>query len=182
MSDDTQRPLRPQYGEYATPEEQRARISEPEISWPEPEPAPVPSGPALDASTRDKPVTRPRRFDRIVTFALLAYGLINVIGTVPALADYVAYSEQVFGLMGLDVELSNPISGQGWALAAALTLGVGWLITAVLAWLSVRAGRRSWWIPLVGGFVFMLISAVLILIPMISDPAVQRALAAVTGS
>ena len=33
MSDPGETPTRPQYGEYATPEEQRARIQQPDTTW-----------------------------------------------------------------------------------------------------------------------------------------------------
>ncbi|WP_169581240.1 DUF6264 family protein [Microbacterium thalassium] len=171
---------RPQYGEYATPEEQRARIKQPDAALlyePAPvvetsavvEPAPAPAAEA-PAEARSRPV------DRIVTFALLAYGLVNVISSFPALVDFAAYADTMFGLLGVDAELSDPAAGKPWGVAAALVLAVGWIITAAFSWLRLRRGRISWWIPLAGGVVFTFIAAALMLVPIMNDPAVWEAL------
>jgi hypothetical protein len=193
MSDETpdSRP-RPQYGEYATPEEQRARMrppgpaaqaaaappaqsAPPAPTWgasslPGTKPAPKP-GPWPEATpgTRER---KPHPVDRIVTLALLAYGLINVITSIPSLVDNAAYTETVFKLLGVNATLSDPAAGKPWGFAAALVMALGWLITAWLSWLSLRRGRLTWWIPLVGGFVFTFVSGVLMLVPLMNDPAV----------
>ncbi len=176
---------RPQYGEYATPEEQRARIKQPTPTTPAAAPAAV----GVSAPVTAKPVARsvasaggaasgPRTHpvDRIVTFALLAYGLINAVSSIPALVDYVAYTDTVFKLLGVDVKLSDPAAGRPWGFAAAAVLAVGWLITAAVSWWNLRRGRITWWIPIVGGVVFTLISGTLMLIPLMSDPAAWSAL------
>ncbi len=175
---------RPQYGEYATPEEQRARIAQPDAALlyepapvldtaPAPDPAPVrPAGDAVPAAAPP----RSRTIDRIVTFALLAYGLVNVVASFPALTDYSDYAETMFGLLGVDATLSDPAAGRPWGIASAIVLAVGWFLTAAVSWVSVRRGRISWWIPLVGGIVFTFASAMLILVPIMNDPAVWDAL------
>lgn len=186
MSDETPDPRpRPQYGEYATPEEQRARIHQPAPPAQAPAAAPPPPAPTWGASSMPgtkpgswpeaTPGTRERKphpVDRIVTFALLAYGLINVISSIPSLVDYTAYTETVFKLLGVNATLSDPAAGKPWGFTAALVLTLGWLITAGLSWLSLRRGRLTWWIPLVGGFVFTFVSGVLMLVPLMNDPTV----------
>ncbi|WP_127475775.1 DUF6264 family protein [Microbacterium sulfonylureivorans] len=176
---------RPQYGEYASPEEQRAHIREPAATWAyEPNAATqataAPTAPAVapapSAGAAAEPRTRPRAVDRIVTFALLAYGLINVVSAFPALVDFVAYADTMFDLLGVDATLTDPAAGKPWGIAAALVLAFGWVLTAGLSWLSMRRGRLSWWIPLVGGVVFTLASGMLVLVPIMNDPAVWDAL------
>ncbi|MEV4688846.1 DUF6264 family protein [Microbacterium sp. LWH3-1.2] len=167
---------RPQYGEYATPEEQRARIREPA---PRQEPvAPIvtdapaggiPSAPVV-AEKRQHPV------DRIITFALLAYGLVNVITSVPAFLDYGTYAETMLGLMGVDTQLSDPAAGRPWAIAAAVVLTIGWCLTTALSVWNMRRSRISWWIPLAGGIVFSLTAGALMVAPLTNDPAVWQAL------
>ena len=171
---------RPQFGEYATPEEQRARIAQPDASLVY-EPAPVieqaPAAPQTPVAASTAPgQRRSRPVDRIVTFALLAYGLINVISSFPALVDFTAYAQTMFDLLGVEATLTDPAAGRPWGIAAALVLAFGWLLTATLSWLSLRRGRLSWWIPLVGGVVFTFASATLVLVPLMSDPAVREAL------
>jgi hypothetical protein len=192
---------RPQYGEYATPEEQRARIRQPDVTAaldageavaavPAVRPgaaagaeAKTPRSPKAGqpASAASNAPPRTRTIDRIVTFALLAYGLVNVVTAFPVLVDYGAYADTVFDLMGVDAQLSDPGAGRPWGIAAALVLAVGWFITAVVSWWNVRRGRLTWWIPLVGGIVFTVLSGVLVLIPMMSDPAVWDALMGSVG-
>ena len=88
--------------------------------------------------------------DRIVTFALLAYGLVNVVTAIPALIDYGAYADTVFNLSSVDVELPTRRRA-AVGIAAAIVLAVGWLMTARAVVVELRRGRLTWWIPLVGG-------------------------------
>lgn len=176
---------RPQYGEYATPEEQRARIRQPAaseaLSAGQSPTAPIAPGPAVPvvAPTAAAPAVPRRRYvDRVVTFALLAYGLITVLGSIPASTDYPQFAATFFEMLGVDATLSDPAAGRGWGLAAALVLGLGWLLTLGLSWWNVRAGRLSFWIPLVGGLVFNMVSSLLLVVPLMTDPAVWAALQA----
>lgn len=171
---------RPQYGEYATPEEQRARIQEP-APWQAEVLAPVMTqAPALgipSPSTPAEPAARrPRPVDRIVTFALLAYGLVNVVSAVPAFLDYSAYAETMLTMLGVDVQLADAADGRAWGIAAVLVLIIGWCATAAVSFWSVRRGRLTWWIPLVAGILFTFTAGALMAVPLLSDPAVWQAL------
>lgn len=187
---------RPQYGEYATPEEQRARISQPDVtdalekgtSSPEAEIA-SPAAPANDSATVAAPAAaetvapvKKRSVDRIVTFGLLTYGLITVVTSFGALVDYNGYAEQVLTMMGADASLAEGLDGRTWGMAAALVLAFGWLATAALSWWNLSKARISWWIPLVGGVVFNTVSAALMLTPLMSDPAIMNAMIGAVGS
>jgi len=169
---------RPQYGEYATPEEQRARIQEPAPWQLEPvtpimtNVVPDPAEPAV-APVAER---RPRPVDRVVTFALLAYGLVNVISSVPAFLDYGAYAETMLAVLGVDVQISDPAAGRAWGIAAVLVLAIGWCATAAVSIWSLRRGRLTWWIPLVGGILFTFIAGALMAVPLMNDPAVWQAL------
>lgn len=182
---------RPQYGEYATAEEQQARIRQPDVTEAldagvaaAPAAAPVVvAAPAVgepqEADAAPAPKRRP--VNRIVTFALLAYGLITVVTSFNALVDYNAYADQVLGMMGLDTALAEGLDGRSFGIAAALTLIVGWAVTALLSWMVLARGHISWWIPIVGGVVFTTISAALMLIPLMGDQAVWDAIVGGVG-
>jgi hypothetical protein len=114
--------------------------------------------------------------DRIVTFALLAYGLVNVVAAVPAFLDYGAYAETMLTMLGVDVQLSDPADGRAWGIAAVLVLTIGWCATAAVSLWSVRRGRLTWWIPLVAGILFTFAAGALMAVPLLSDPAVWQAL------
>jgi hypothetical protein len=178
---------RPQYGEYATPEEQRARIARPDTTQlletgQDPDAAlAVGASPSIVARPAARPVTPGRFADRVATIALLLYGLFNVISILPSMFDYASYAETVLGLIGVDAQLADPAAGRPWGVAAALVMGIGWLVTAVLSWRSLMRGRITWWIPLVAGIVFTLAAGVLQMVPMVSDPSVREAILAATG-
>lgn len=170
-------PPRPQFGEYATPEEQRARIREP-APWQLAAVTPVMTD-APEAGTPSMPAVaerRPRPVDRIVTFALLAYGLVNVISSVPAFLDYGAYAETMLAMLGVDVQLADPAAGKAWGIAAVLVLAIGWCATVAVSVWNLRHNRLTWWIPLVGGVVFTFVAGTLMTVPLMNDPAVWQAL------
>ncbi|GAA3019342.1 DUF6264 family protein [Microbacterium dextranolyticum] len=181
MSDQTSEPRpRPAYGEYATPEEQRAAIRQPAESTPEgtgsPAPhAPLPHAPA-QPTTRPHPTTsaaRPTRTaDRIITVALLAYGLITVLSAVPQLWTFAEFAQTWMTLAGIDATFTNTAQGDLWGRIGAGVFVFGWLVTAVISWRSLRRSRLSWWIPLVGAIVTFLIVSVCLTVPLLSDPAV----------
>jgi Family of unknown function (DUF6264) len=179
---------RPQYGEYATPEEQRARIKQPDLtrlleSGQDPD-ALNGAVPADSPSLVKKPASVPasgdmsrRRFaDRVATIALLVYGLVNVVTSIPSMIDYGSYVSTVLELLGVNGELADPAAGRPWGVAAALVLALGWLLTAYVSWRSLARGRVTWWIPLVAGIVFTFITGVLLMVPIVSDPTLWNAL------
>ena len=197
---DPERPARPQYGEYATPEEQRARIKQPDASRALEDgsradsasrrrsPRRSRSSPrrvgrrrhparsrSLTTDTSDQAVRR-RNLDRVVTWMLLGYGLFTVVTQIPSYLDYAGFASSFFSILGVNVTLTDPAGAQAWGIAAAVVLGVGWLLTAVLSWLRMRSGHRGWWVPLVGGIVFTFAAACLMIVPLMNDPAVWPAL------
>ena len=180
---------RPQYGEYATPEEQRARIKQPDQSRlleagrdPDALNGAVPAdSPSLATKTPPAgpaagPIPRGRLVDRVATIALLVYGLVNVVTSIPSMIDYQSYVTTVLGLVGIDGELADPTAGRPWGIAAALILAIGWLLTAYLSWRSLARGRVTWWIPLLAGFVFTFVTGVLLMVPIVSDTTLWNAI------
>lgn len=170
---------RPQYGEYATPEEQRAAIREPARI---PASAPVvPTGYGTHAasaqvgarSPRPGETPRPvRMWDRILTLALLVYGLITVFSVLPQLWDFSEFAQTWMQLAGIEGEFTNVAQGEIWGKVASLVFVAGWLGTALLAWNSLTRRRISWWIPLVGAIVTSILVSVCLTVPLLGDPAV----------
>jgi hypothetical protein len=175
---------RPQFGEYATPEEQRARIRQPSVTdhlsdgiAPPPPAAPPflpPPAPVSGAAVR-----RPRLIDRVATFVLLGYGLVTVLSAIPQFVDFTGFVSTLSQVMGLRSDLPVPASGRAWGIAAAVVLGVGWLATFVLSWAVTRSGRLAFWIPLVAGAVINILASFLVVVPLLSDPAFLTAIQSV---
>jgi hypothetical protein len=175
---------RPQYGEYATPEEQRARIRQPDLTRlletgqdPDALKGAAPAAaPSVVATPAGAPMRRGRFADRVITIALLVYGLVNVVTGLPSMIDYGAYVSTVLELLGVDAQLADPAAGRPWGIAAAIVLAIGWLLTAYVSWWNLSRGRITWWIPLVAGIVFTFVSGVLLMVPIVSDPALWNAI------
>jgi len=158
---------RPQYGEYATPEQQRAAGGTPVVQTPTPTPtAPVATTPAPALS----PVAQPRRWDRILSIALLAFGLYNVITGVVQFRDLGAMLNQVYELQGVGTYSETALTG---ALSTVIVVSqvVIYLVTLFVTMSLLRRGKLAFWVPLVGGALAGLIVTVSLLVLMGSDPS-----------
>jgi len=175
---------RPQYGEYATPEEQRARISHPDVTHAidagetiQPgAAAPVAHGlqaaPASALPQADVAGTRrPRPVDRIIAIGLLGFGLVNVLFSVVSFFDLAEIIAQAMEIIGTEAEFTNTAAAELWGPIAAVVLAVGYGFTAVIALRSVRARRLSWWIPIVGAIITYIGVYACLLVPLVTDPA-----------
>ncbi|WP_345803162.1 DUF6264 family protein [Microbacterium sp. AZCO] len=170
---------RPAYGEYATPEEQRARIQQPDATWAietgqapsetgatTPAPAPAPAWGPPPPSPRAM-----RNTDRTVTLILLVVGAFNVAVTAFSYFDLASLADQAMKILGIPGEFTNTEAAALWGPIAAGVLIIGYLLTAFLSWLSLRAHRVSWWIPLVGAVVTYIGVYVCLSVPLLGDPA-----------
>lgn len=171
------------YGEYATLEEQRRRAGLPPTDAAATAPA-VTHAPQVPASQAEpapqaEAATRatPGPANRVATIALLAYGLLTVIWNAPGYFDLAAGLGESIEVLGVDAEFTNFAQARVWGAVAAVLLALGWVITAILSVRLLRRGRRSWWVPLVGGAVTLLLVGVCTMIPLLGDPAVMSALA-----
>ncbi|MCK8466593.1 DUF6264 family protein [Microbacterium sp. KSW4-16] len=165
---------RPQYGELATPEEQRRAAGLPpldEVAVAPPTPSVAPTAAAASPAPGDGSTTRRRPVDRLVTIALLAYGLVNVIVTGLSYLDLPNVMNETMRILGIDGEFTNFAQGRTWGTIGAIVLAVGWAITAALSIRRLRRGRLTWWLPIVGAIVTGIIVSMCIAVPMMSDPA-----------
>jgi hypothetical protein len=183
LTDSPQRP-RPQFGEYASPEEQRASIKVPRESahdesvpiarkgpvartGPQPDqPRQAGPRPAVRATTR----TPAGAGDRIATVALLVIGFLNVIATVPGMFDLAGTINSTFQQMGLGSFTPTPgatVTGIGLAIFYV----VAWTATLVLSLRRLRSGRITFWVPLVAGVVVTIVAMICFLVLFLGDPS-----------
>lgn len=182
---------RPQYGEYATPEEQRARAGLPPLDLDavasanppagHPHPATTPGtqptvpgwvGDASAASVRAPKTVTPA--GRIVTFALLGFGLFHVLSSIPEFLNMATTLNQTMQLMGIDAEVTNFAAMRTGGIIAVALMAVGYALTA---WLSIRRLRRhrsAWWIPLIGVVATMGLVSICMSVVMFSDPGLMQ--------
>lgn len=172
MSEETDGRPRPQFGEYASPEEQRARIRTPEPApAPAPEPAPPPVQPVWGA--RGRPGASGGALNRLVTIALLLYGGINVALSAFSFLDLPAAMDSVYDMMGIPGSFTDTGAARTWGIVAGILLVAGFVATVWASVRTMRRGRLSWWIPLVGAAVTYLVVSVCIAVPMMNDPALM---------
>ncbi len=119
-----------------------------------------------------------RLADRIVTIALLAYGLFNTIGSFAIYAD----PSSILDVLGVDVELTDYAGIRTLGIVATVVVVAGWLGTAAICWWRLARRRSAWWIALLAGVVFNFVGSLLITIPLVQDPAVMDALLNLSGA
>ncbi|WP_197517281.1 DUF6264 family protein [Microbacterium karelineae] len=166
---------RPQFGEYARPEEQAVRAGHPA---PEIDPALVPQDGPPDVDPPKRAAPRSRLGDRVVTIALLAFGLYNVISGIGLYTDPSALLEAM--RIG-DVEFADYDALRSAGVAAIVVMMAGWLATTWFVWRRGSAGKSMWWIALLAGIVFSLVGALIVAIPFATDPNVMSAILEMQG-
>lgn len=174
---------RPQYGELATPEEQRRAAGLPPLGEePVPPAAVAPTPPVVSRPPASSSASaRPHRVDRFVTIGLLAYGLVNVVVTGLSYLDLPRVMNDSMSILGIDGEFTNFAQGRLWGTIAAGLLVLGWAVTAALSVRRLRRGKVTWWLPLVGAVVTMGIVSACIAVPMFNDPAFMAHLEQLAG-
>lgn len=195
MSDNAARP-RPAYGAYATPEEvAQARGMTIEeyrkylASLTAPTPAATastttaartaapfaaaksaPAAPATAPGTPAAAAARPAHpVDRIVTFALLAFGLVTVITSTPGLLALADGLNTVFEQYGIGEYTQGQLAAS-LGLTAVVVQASLWLFTAWASFASLRRNRITWWIPVVGGALAVIVVLVVSMVALLADP------------
>ena len=163
---------RPQYGELATPEEQRRAAGLPPLDEVVVAPPIPPVAEAVPPNAAvDAPVKRRHPVDRLVTIALLAYGLVNVVITGLSYLDLASVMNQTMKVLGIEGEFTNFAQARTWGTIAAVVLALGWSLTAALSIRRLRRGRVTWWLPIVGAIATMVVVSICLTVPMMGDPA-----------
>lgn len=166
-----QRP-RPQYGEYASDEEQ-AKAAGKATAVPTPGSQAPGSVPDAIVSARSRPVdTASRRsWDLPVSVMLLVIGALNVLSYYPNPLDLSALIQQVYDQFGAGRFTAVDVA-QTVTVWFGVTQFVIFAITALLTILALRRGRLACYIPLVGAVAFLIAGTVLVSIAMGADPPV----------
>lgn len=161
--EEPRRPARPQYGEYAEPGDPRFM----------PPPAPTPP-PTLAAAVAG---AAPRSRDAVASALLLALGFGVTVYTVLSALGLEEALEQLYLLYGGtgDYEPTGGVRIAAWVIIASHV--ILYAATALLTRARLKAGRRSFWVPLVGGAVAAVIFFVTIVVVIVTDaPLVAAAM------
>lgn len=167
---------RPQYGEYATPEEQRdAGGFVPPTDLP-PTVAMPDAATAVDGRMAAPRPPRPERrtWDVFLTTALLAIGAYVTVASAGSFQQLAAVLRESYEQVGYEPYTNDALAnGLGAFLVVFQT--VVWIAAAVASIASLRVGRITWWIPVVGGVVALVATIVVFSVAILGDPAFTAA-------
>ncbi|SEB35119.1 hypothetical protein SAMN04489806_0032 [Paramicrobacterium humi] len=167
---------RPQYGEYASPEEQRRAIRVPAAHNNEPVPVadhtpPHASVPAPARGGVDPIIAAARRrADRLATYLLLGVGLFSVLSTIPTLLQLPEVLTEVFTQFGI-AAFTEVAYARTMAWVILVSQALLWVLALALSLRQIKRERMSWWIPFVIGVVANLVLLIGMSLVMIADPA-----------
>ncbi len=176
-----ERRLRPQYGEYATPQEQAKIIAD---SLPAVSPLLVPPADGHstaagapqppDASTRVPGAApaagrRPRRWVIILTAVLLGYATINVIAQLLTKDTLATIVTQFFITQNIGQYVPTELTANLGETLNVITLGLFVFTVLVTTWM-LRRGRVAFWVPIAGGVAATVVALVFVVILLQSDP------------
>ena len=158
-------PERPQYGEYASKEEQARAIERSGVTPAQPG---AESEPPRLAPLGARPAAG--RSDRLATIFLLALGLVYLLGGVASYLDLPTAMTAVYAQFGIGdyhPTAQTPVIGVAIIVAQAVI----WLLAAVWSYRRLRAGRITFWVPIVGAVVSFVVSVILLGTLIFGDPA-----------
>jgi Family of unknown function (DUF6264) len=155
MSDE--RP-RPEYGEYATPEQQAKAMGREHVP-PVAEPTPPPTASAGERPPTVQPQPLGAVLNRVATIVFLAYGAIMLINDIPVYLDFADSFNKVLSTAGYSLRVTSAFNAVGtWALVANIVL---YLATVALSFWQLRRGKLSFYIPIVGFVAFVVVVGIL---------------------
>jgi len=154
MTDD--RP-RPEYGEYATPEQQAAAMGKKYVP-----PAPEPDPQVLAAVLPQAYVARPQGYaNRFITVFLLGLGALSLFSNIP---NYLNLATAVKGAMAASLAstVQVPAAVNAAGIPVLIANVVIYAAAVLLSVFAIRRGRVSFYIPLVGFVVFSLVFGLIV--------------------
>ena len=166
---------KPEFGEYASPQEQARAIarSQPDAASqstsPEPPRGPAPEHTAAATSTAGAgPAAGP--LDRMVTVTLLALGLVYLIGGAGGYLDLPRTLDTVYAQFGIGSYTPTGAT-PAFGIAFVASQSVIWIVVAAWSYRRLSRGRRSWWVPVLGAVATFLVTVALFGALLWSDPA-----------
>ena len=133
----------------------------------------APAGQGTDPDAAANQPRRPRLWDRILTIALLVYGLITVVGSLTGGSDLARSIEQVYEIQDIGEFTTTNLASTLTTISTIFQLAL-FAAVAMLSYRMLRANRITFWVPLAGGVLASLVVAVFGLVLMLGDPAFQE--------
>lgn len=132
------------------------------------------SSPAAATADRSADGVAPARRDRLITYILLAFGLLAVLNSVSGISALPVSVKQAFEQMNVTATPpTDLLITLGWVTAAIHA--VMWVVALLWSLSAIRRGKLSWWIPVLCGVIFVVIATVVIFAGFASDPTIMDA-------
>ena len=164
----------PQYGEFASPEQQAKAMG---LPWP-PEPVTEHPVPVLDpvpaVATRSQrlgaSLAIARRWDVMLCTILLAYGLYSVVSGLFQFADLGTVISQLFSTQGIGKYTVTPLTP---VLGAVINVSnvLLFIATVYFTYRTLIRGSVAFWIPIVGAVVSGAVGTICLLVLLFQDPS-----------
>lgn len=185
---------RPEYGEYATPQDQARAMGKsygdtgltgPAEHAEHKESKAREAKPARETPARDTKPARPavkaepehptRTWDVVLTSAFLVAGVLFVLSMIPAFADLYDGLNQAAAQLGYGAYTSRELA-EGVGVALNLSMVAILIATIVFSVRALRAGRLAFYIPLIGGLLTVIVIFALLLVATLGDPGLMESI------
>ncbi len=165
---------RPQYGEYATPEEvaaARGPMPEPPADPVSKSAAPISAAPAAPAAT----VRQPRPSNNLITVLLIVFGIWNTVTSISSYLDFGTSLSQGLEIAGYGTIGFGPVAHTAGIVLLVISFVL--LLAAIGVSLQLmRLRRRSIWVPVVAGALDLLATFIATAVVVANTPAVLAVL------
>lgn len=162
----------PQYGEYASPQEQAkviARSLPPVPPVLQPKDSKTAVTPALAPPASDPAVRPRRRWDLALSIGMLAYAAVTILAGFSQYSDLPSLLNQVYAQQGIGTFAGTEFAATaGFAINASNLIIYASVLPLTVARLRTR--RIAFWIPLAGGVLAAIITGSLMIAVMVNDP------------
>lgn len=158
---------RPEYGEYATPEEQAEAMGTPTAPFVQ---AAIVEPVALAEASAAIVRPQPRRWDLVLTIALVVLGAYGVFNGFAANADLAYTITQAYAALGYDGQFPDVERANAVGLTLNIVQPILLILAVSLSSLSLRRGRVTFYIPLAAGVLSTIISVILLMTLIYADP------------
>lgn len=106
----------------------------------------------------------------MVTVALLALGLVYLIGGAGGYLDLPTTLDTVYAQFGIGTYTPTAAT-PAFGIAFVVSQSVVWVAVAVWSYRRLSRGRRSWWVPVLGAVATFLVTVALFAALLGGDPA-----------
>ncbi len=143
-------------------------------TWPAPSTPPV-AGPAPQPGARAGTAAGSGTVDRIVTIALLGFGLLSTVNSVVSLLTLRDLMQQFMDMQGIDGVYSAPAAGAIGATVAVILIVV-YALTAIVSVRRLRAHKLAFFVPIIGAVLSLIALFIGIAMAVAGDPAIMDSL------